>query len=222
MADEPTRTTPLSVAAARPDRPAFFWLATVALTIALLARGEELLVPLALAIVVAFALGPAVKRLEGVLGRGVAVSVVVFVTLAGVAAFGLLLELQLVDLSTQMTKYSDSMGRKLVALRGSDSGLAGLSKSLDRVAHHLDEQVEANQGARPVRVVPAEATVTERIESVLAPAAAPVARALIVLVLVVFLLIKREDLRDRFIRLIGSGHVTLTTRTLDEAGQRIS
>ena len=49
----------------------------------------------------------------------------------------------------------------------------------------------------------------------------PLARAGIVLVLVIFFLIKREDLRDRFIRLVGRGHVTLTTRALDEAGHRI-
>jgi len=42
-----------------------------------------------------------------------------------------------------------------------------------------------------------------------------------VLVLVIFFLIKREDLRDRFIRLIGRAHVTLTTRALDEAGHRV-
>jgi predicted PurR-regulated permease PerM len=214
---------PASVATGRAERPAFFGLATVALIVAILARAEAILVPLALAVVVAFALGPAVKRLERAMGRGAAVAVVVFVALGAVTAFGYLLERQLVDLAAQMTKYSDAMGRKLVALRGDDgTGLAGLSKSIDRVVHNLDEQVVANQGARPVRVVPAEATATERIESVVAPVVEPLARSLIVLVLVIFLLVKREDIRDRFIRLIGRGHVTLTTRTLDEAGQRIS
>jgi predicted PurR-regulated permease PerM len=223
MSDDPARPAPLPVTTARLDRPAFFGLATVALIVAILARAEEILVPLALAMVIAFALGPAVKRLERGVGRGVAVAVVVFVALGGGAGFGLLIERQLVDLTAQMTKYSDSMGRKLLALRGNDDGgLAGLSKSIDRVVHNLDEQVAANQGARPVRVVPAEATATERVESVVAPVAAPIGRALIVLVLVIFFLVKREDLRDRFIRLIGRGHVTLTTRTLDEAGQRIS
>jgi predicted PurR-regulated permease PerM len=110
----------------------------------------------------------------------------------------------------------------MVALRGSaGSGLGGLSKSVDRAVRNLDEQVAADQGARPVRVVPAEATALERIGSALAPVVEPVARAGIVLVLVIFFLIKREDLRDRFIRLVGRGHVTLTTRALDEAGQRI-
>ena len=149
-------------------------------------------------------------------------AIVVFVALAAVAGFSYLLERQVVDLSVEMTKYSDSIQRKMVALRGNaGSGLGGLSKSVDRAVRNLDEQVAADQGARPVRVVPAEATALERIGSALAPVVEPLARAGIVLVLVIFFLIKREDLRDRFIRLVGRGHVTLTTRALDEAGQRI-
>jgi predicted PurR-regulated permease PerM len=207
----------------RSDRPAFFWLATVALIVAILARVQTILVPLALAIVVSFALSPAVRRVERALGRVLAVALVVLLALGAVSAFGYLLRRQLVDLSAQMSKYSDSIRKKVVALRGSEgSGLASLSKSVDKVVRQLDEQVAADQGARPVRVIPAEATAMERIETTLTPVVEPLARAVIVLVLVIFLLIKREDLRDRFIRLTGRGNVTLTTRTLDEAGQRIS
>ncbi|HSY41821.1 MAG TPA: AI-2E family transporter, partial [Polyangia bacterium] len=209
-------------AASRPDRPGLGALATVVLIVAVLARAQAVFVPLALAIVVAFALGPAVRLFERALGRVGAVAVVVVVALAAVGGFSYLLERQVVDLSAEMTKYSDSIQRKMIALRGSEgSGLGGLSKSVDRAVRNLDEEVEADQGARPVRVVPAEATALERIESALAPVLEPLARAGIVLVLVIFFLIKREDLRDRFIRLIGRGHVTLTTRALDEAGQRI-
>ncbi len=208
--------------ASRPARPGLGALATVVLIVAVLSRAQAVFVPLALAIVVAFALGPAVRLFERALGRVGAVAVVVLVALAAVAGFSYLLERQVVDLSAEMTKYSDSIQRKMIALRGSEgSGLGGLAKSVDRAVRNLDEQVEADQGARPVRVVPAEATALERIESALAPVLEPLARAGIVLVLVIFFLIKREDLRDRFIRLIGRGHVTLTTRALDEAGQRI-
>jgi predicted PurR-regulated permease PerM len=206
----------------RPGRPVFGTLANVVLIVAVLSRAEAIFVPLALAIVVAFALGPPVRLFERVLGRVAAVVVVVSVALGAVAGFSYLLERQVVDLSAELTKYSDSIQRKMISLRGSEgSGLGGLSKSVDRVVRNLDEQVEADRGARPVRVVPAEATAMERIGSALAPVMEPVARAGIVLVLVIFFLIKREDLRDRFIRLVGRGHVTLTTRALDEAGQRI-
>ena len=209
-------------AASRPDRPGLGALGTVVLIVAVLSRAQAVFVPLALAIVVAFALGPAVRLLERALGRVGGVALVVIVSLAAVTAFGYLLERQVVDLSAQMTKYSDSIQRKMIALRGSEgSGLGGLSRSVDRAVRNLDKQVEADEGARPVRVVPAEATALERIESALAPVGEPLARAGIVLVLVIFFLIKREDLRDRFIRLVGRGHVTMTTRALDEAGQRI-
>jgi predicted PurR-regulated permease PerM len=209
-------------AASRGDRPGLGALGTVVLIVAVLSRAQAIFVPLALAIVVAFALGPAVRLFERALGRVGAAAVVVLVALAAVAGFSYLLERQVVDLSVEMTKYSDSIQRKMVALRGSEgSGLGALSKSVDRAVRNLDQQVEADQGARPVRVVPAEATALERIGSALAPVVEPLARAGIVLVLVVFFLVKREDLRDRFIRLVGRGHVTLTTRALDEAGHRI-
>jgi predicted PurR-regulated permease PerM len=219
----PVSTPPTPPALTAPlGRPSLGALATVVLIVAVLSRAQTILVPLALAVVMAFALGPAVRLIERAVGRVLAVVLVVFVALAVVAGFGYLLRRQVVDLSVQMTKYSDSIQRKMLALRGSDgSGLESLSKSVDSAVRNLDERVAANEGARPVRVVPAEATALERIEGTLGPIVEPLARAVIVLVMVIFFLVKREDLRDRFIRLVGRGHVTVTTRALDEAGQRI-
>jgi predicted PurR-regulated permease PerM len=219
--DEPALHAP--VRTPRPVRPAFFWLATVVLIVVVLSRAEAILVPLALAVVLAFALSPTVTRLERVLRRGGAVAVVVLAALGLATGVGYLLERQLVDLSSQMTKYSDSIQRKLLTLQGSaNTGLAGFSKSIDRVVHNLDQRVATDEAVRPVRLVPAETPVLERIETALTPVVAPLARSLVILVLVVFFLVKREDLRDRVIRLMGRGNLTLTTRALDEAGDRIS
>lgn len=44
----------------------------------------------------------------------------------------------------------------------------------------------------------------------------------IVVILVVFFLVRREDLRDRFIRLAGKGQATLTTKMLEDAATRVS
>jgi predicted PurR-regulated permease PerM len=206
-----------------PARPALGMLGTIVLVVVVLSRARTILVPLALAIVIAFALGPMVRRLERAVGRAVAVGMTIVVTLAMVAGLGYLLKLQVVDLSAQMTKYSDSIARKMIALRGSaGSGLGGLSRKVDSAVRSLDQQVAADQGARAVRVIPAEATALERIESTIGPVILPLGQAAIVLVLVIFFLLKREDLRDRFIRLVGRGRVTLTTRALDEAADRIS
>ncbi len=197
-------------------------LATLVLIVVVLSRAQAIFVPLALATVIAFALGPVVRRLERPLGRIAAVALVVVTGLGAVGGFSYFLERQVVGLSTEMTKYSGSIERKMIALRGTEkTGLGALAKSVDRAVRNLDEQVGADQAARPVRVVPAEATAFERLESALAPVMEPLARAGIVLVMVIFFLVKREDLRDRFIRLIGRAHVTLTTRALDDAGQRV-
>jgi len=214
---------PALVRTPRPVRPAFFWLATVVLIVVVLSRAEAILVPLSLAVVLAFALSPTVTRLERLLRRGGAVAVVVVASLGMATGIGYLLERQLVDLSSQMTKYSDSIQRKVHTLQGSaNTGLAAFSKSIDRVVHNLDQRVAADDAARPVRLVPAETPVLERIEAALTPVVAPLARSLVILVLVVFFLVKREDLRDRVIRLMGRGNLTLTTRALDEDGDRIS
>jgi len=113
-------------------------------------RAQQILVPLALSVVIAFALSPVVKRIERRLGRAAAIALVAVVALAAVTAFGYLLKHQLVDLSTQMTKYSESMRKKVSALRGpKGGGLAGLSKSMDGVVQQLDERVVEDREARP-------------------------------------------------------------------------
>ncbi len=202
--------------------PLFFWLATLALLVTIFSRGQEVLVPLALGVVIAFALTPAVVYLERRLGRALSVAMVVLVALGLAIGFGALLKRQLFDLSTQMVQYTESMRRKVVDLRGdSRVGIGALSKSIDQVARELDAQVTETRGARPVRIVPAESTAWERIRATLEPALKPIAKVVIVFVLVIFLLAKREDLRDRFVRLAGRRNVSLTTRTLDEAGRRI-
>lgn len=219
-----TPTTPLAGAELPPrERPAALGgLATLVLIVFVLSRAQAIFVPVALAIVIAFALGPVVRRLERTVGRTAAVAIVVVTGLAAVGGFSYFLERQVVGLSAEMTRYSGSIQRKMIALRGTDgSGLGELAKSVDRAVRNLDDGVAADQAARPVRVVPAEATALERLESALAPVMEPLARAGIVLVLVIFFLLKREDLRDRFIRLIGRAHVTVTTRALDEAGHRV-
>jgi predicted PurR-regulated permease PerM len=201
----------------------FFWLATITLLVAIFSRAQEVLVPLALSVVVAFALTPAVKALERRVGRGLAVAVVVFCALGGVSAFGYLLKRQFTDLSTQATRYAESMRRKVTALRGAGpGGLGSFSRTVDKLVHEFDEQVSEQQQARPVKIVPDQATALERAEAVIEPVLKPLAKVAIVLVLVVFFLSQREDLRDRLIRVSGRTNVTLTTRTLDEAGSRIS
>jgi hypothetical protein len=57
---------------------------------------------------------------------------------------------------------------------------------------------------------------------VLSPVAQPLATAGIVIVVLLFILMQREDLRDRLIRLAGSSDLHRTTVAMDDAARRLS
>jgi predicted PurR-regulated permease PerM len=201
----------------------FFALATLALLVAICALAKDVIVPLALSGIIAFALNPAVRGLERWIGRRIAVGLVVLAALTAVSAFGYTLNRQFVELSTQVTRYSGSMRKKIAALKiGDQGGLGALSRGLDRVIEGVDERVAESGRASPVKIISPKESAASRVESAIEPVLAPLGKTVIVLVLVVFLLFQHEDLRDRFIRLLGRRNLTLTTRTMDEAGRRIS
>jgi predicted PurR-regulated permease PerM len=203
------------------SRHPFFGLATLVLVVLILSKAQAVLVPLALSVLIAFALTPSVRSLSRRLGHGLAVALVVIVAVGAVASFAYFLERQLVELSTQMSRYSEAMTKKLSVLRGTDGGLSGLSKTVDKLAAELDHGPATSSEAAPLEVVPAKAGALERFNGTIAPVLKPAADGVIVIVLVIFLLVRRGDVRDRIIRLAGKRHVSLTTRALDEAGQRI-
>lgn len=203
------------------SRHPFFGLATLVLVVLILSKAQAVLVPLALSVLIAFALTPSVRSLSRRLGHGLAVALVVIVAVGAVASFAYFLERQLVELSTQMSRYSEAMTNKLSVLRGTDGGLSGLSKTVDKLAAELDHGPATSSEAAPLQVVPAKAGALERFNETIAPVLKPAADGVIVIVLVIFLLVRRSDVRDRIIRLAGKRHVSLTTRALDEAGQRI-
>jgi hypothetical protein len=60
------------------------------------------------------------------------------------------------------------------------------------------------------------------VQDVVGPLLQPLATAAIVIVFLIFFLLQREDLRDRFIRLAGTRDLQRTTEALDDAGRRLS
>jgi predicted PurR-regulated permease PerM len=60
------------------------------------------------------------------------------------------------------------------------------------------------------------------LKDYVAPYFSPLGTAAMVIVFVVFILLQREDLRDRLIRLISQGNINLTTQAMDDAATRIS
>ncbi|HXJ36604.1 MAG TPA: AI-2E family transporter [Candidatus Eisenbacteria bacterium] len=202
----------------------------IGLVVAMLSRGQAFLVPVAVAVFLAFVLIPPVRAIERLrVPRAIAIALVLACSLTLVAGLTYVLTAQFRELAAHMPEYSDSIKDKLATLRLSRHGaIASIQKTVERATRELDEQdgTARTPGGRStvqsVAIVPAPPTDVERLQTILAPVAAPLVEAGFVIVLVAFLLAQREDLRNRVIRLVGTGRVTLTTRTLDEAGQRIS
>ena len=74
----------------------------------------------------------------------------------------------------------------------------------------------------PVEVQPNSTRPLQLISEIIAPVLAPLGTAAAVILFTVLMLLKREDLRDRLIRLIGQGEINVTTQALEEAAERVS
>ena len=74
----------------------------------------------------------------------------------------------------------------------------------------------------PVTIEPGARSPLDVIGGVLGPLVETLAIAGIVIVFVIFVLLEREDLKDRFIKLVGAGDLQTSTEALDEAGSRVS
>lgn len=191
---------------------------------AALALARPLLIPIALATLLAFLLSPVVTGLRrwGV-ARGPAVLLVMLLVFALVGAGGWALSTQVTALGHELPRYTTAIKAKIVEFRR-----AGQGGVLDRARGAVDEVVgeleKPAPGAR-TQSPPVPVVVHEEPRSVLAQILAvteSLTTAGLTLLLVVFMLIEQQELRDRVIRLAGYGRITLTTRALDEAGERIS
>ncbi|MFC0283687.1 AI-2E family transporter [Camelimonas abortus] len=85
-----------------------------------------------------------------------------------------------------------------------------------------DAPAEAERARQPVPVeIIARESPIETLKNLIAPLVSPFAAAGLVIVLVIFMLLERENLRDRFIRLAGAGDLHRATAALQEAGERV-
>ena len=198
-------------------------LLTLALVVVILWAAKAILLPLALGIILAFALTPVVRMFDrGRLPRVAGVALTMLLAIGVVGGIGYVVFGQFADLSTELTRYTSSMRRKVAELRpGNDATYRQLSRTVDRVTEQLDDNVADLRRAQPVRVIEPRSSV-DRLRESAGTVFEPIASTIIVLALVAFMLGQREDLRDRFIRLIGSDSVSLTTRLMDEAAYRVS
>jgi predicted PurR-regulated permease PerM len=202
--------------------------ATFVLIIASLYWGQAVLIPVALAILLTFLLSPLADVLERIaLKRLPSVIVVVVLTFSLLAGIGWIVTLQFVSLANELPKYTGNIKQKIADVRGARKGgaLEKVQKTVEEVKTEIqksDEPTKAKDQRRPVIVQPMESAAFWPDRSAIGPMVEPLARAGLVIVLVILMLIQREDLRNRLIRLVGYGSFKVTNQALEEAGQRIS
>ena len=208
--------------------------------IATLYFARDFLIPLALAALLTFLLSPLVTTIERWLGRIAAVLLVVAMIFAATGAAGWVLTRQLVDLATKLPDYKVNIQTKLRSIRVPTGGaFTRFSKTVEELKKDLPGAETSTRAAAkpeasvtlPPKPAPAAASVqvveTSKVnlmglvQHLIAPLLGPLGTAALVLLLVIFMLLRREDLRRRLIRLIGKGRISAATHAMDDAGERV-
>ena len=208
--------------------------------IMLLYFGREIIIPIALAILLSFVLAPLVGLLQFIrIPRGLAVVSVVITAFALIFAMGSLLANQLTQLAGDLPRYQSTISEKIQAFRDTTAGRGTLERAsgmLKDLSKELDKPKEAatalGGGASPNATLPPKPVpvevrqpdpgALESLQSLISPLLHPLATTGIIVIFVIFILLQREDLRNRLIRLAGSHDLQRTTAALDDAASRLS
>ena len=208
--------------------PSLSAVATFVLIIASLYWAQAVLIPVALAMLLTFLLSPVVGALERLaLGRLPSVILVVVLAFSLLGGIGWIVTLQFGSVANELPTYRKNIREKIADIR--EAGKGGALEKVQETAEEVkeefqktDEPARLTEKPRQVVVSAEESSTFWPIPLAIGPMVERFASAGLVIVLVIFMLIQREDLRNRLIRLAGYGRLTVTTMALEEAGQRIS
>ncbi|MEO5322459.1 AI-2E family transporter [Mesorhizobium sp. CC13] len=206
--------------------------AATAAVVAILYFARDVFLPLAIAVLLTFALAPIVSSLRRLgIPRLAAVIACVLAAFAVVGAFSFVVVSQVGEVAENVPTYQANILEKVRSLKdaGSEGGIVDrLSKVIERVGQEIEKpEVAETPVAQPSRPDPLLVEIftrqkpIETLRNLISPLVGPLATAGLVVVVVIFMLMEREDLRDRFIRLVGYGDLHRTTEALQDAGRRV-
>ena len=197
------------------------------LVVAAMDYAEALLLPIAVALLLTFLLNPPVRFLERLVPRVVAVLVVVTVTVAALSFVGWIVTRQVASLAAELPNYRENIRQKVLDIRRAAAGgpVEQVQSTFEQIKKDLQTAEAATKKeqrpATPVVVTPdpvAGVALPVWVTSLMEPLGA----VGLVTVLVVFMLLEQRDMRDRFLRLLGSGNLASVTKAFDEAADRLS
>ena len=193
-----------------------------AVVIGLLSWARTIFIPVTLAIFLAFVLTPVVSRLQRRgLGRTLAVVATVGMVVLGSFAIGTVILQQITQLAGTLPDRREAIKEKITEAKKMvvGNGENRFGKLVDGVGEIISP---TPAGGANVVVEQAPPSMASQWSGYLDPAVEMLGQAAFTFILTVFMLLNREDLRNRMIRLLGSGSVTTTTKAVDDASRRIS
>jgi len=211
--------------------------------VAALYFARDILIPLAFALTFTFMLTPVVTYLQKLrMGRVLPVMFTVLVSIAVAGWITWIIANQLVDVASQLPTYRQNIHSKIEALRNRGKGPLGrAADSAKDIAREISgpdappvttatpAQNQTRRSATkvpgppvPVQIVQTPTSGLAGLPDFVKPFLAPLGRAGIILIFTIFMLIKREDLRNRLLRLVGLSQLNMMTQALDDAAQRVS
>jgi predicted PurR-regulated permease PerM len=211
----------------------------VAIIVGMLYFGREVFVPIALAILLSFVLAPAVNLLQQWhLPRVLSVVGVVLLAFLVISGIGGVIASQLNQLAGDLPRYQSTMREKIKSLRGTTATSSTLERAADvlqDLGKELDRPKDApaalpptqttapGQEARPIPVEVRQPppSALESLTALISPLLRPLTTTGITIIFVIFILLQREDLRNRLIKLAGSHDLQKTTAALDDAASRL-
>ena len=196
--------------------------------VAMLSLARDVFVPVALAVLLSFVLSPVIMVLRRIrVPRTLAVVLVVFVALLGILSLTTLVAFQVADLASELPRYTQTIREKVRTLKGATEG-PGTWDRLSAMFEDLGNEIQAAPAARPegaplpVEIHEPAPGAIGMVQTYAEPLLHPLATIGIIFIFAVFILLQREDLRNRLIRLAGAHDIQRTTAALDDAAARLS
>ncbi len=222
------------------ETPSLRSLLTIAIGVVVVAGlyfGRSVLIPITLAMLLSFLLAPLVNLLRRMhLGRVPSVLLAVLLALTVILALGGLIGTQVADLAENVPRYALTIQQKVDTLQQLVlSHMTEITRGLGARPAHVAVAVNTKAGGAPAaaasadtqKPIPVEVhqpdlTAIQIAQRIVTPVVEPLSTTAIVLIVSIFILLQREDLRDRMIRLFGSSDLHRTTLAMNDAARRLS
>jgi predicted PurR-regulated permease PerM/methanogenic corrinoid protein MtbC1 len=206
-------------AAARAARP----LLAIIIATAVFYLAREILLPLALATILAIIFSPVANRLERFVGRLLSAGLVVIVAIAMLGGLIYFLTVELTSVAVDVAGYADNIAAKVNGLKShTPQWMQRVEEGIAQVEQQIQPRETTPHARRPaiVQTAPSSPDVSDVIKP-LTPVLTTLGAALLIMVLLFFLLYDRHDLRDRFVRLAARGRITIAAQAIETAADTV-